>query len=120
MIVSSSLSLDQIPGEPFLITLLQKNINFLINNKVVRKGKLLLFKRAHYFIQIALASEKGNRENFEIPIPFKVENYSDEGLLYFDYRIKSLEVDVLPRIPEKVSSMYYDKILEIQIANIYT
>jgi hypothetical protein len=120
MIITSSLHLDQVPGEPYLVSLLQKNLNFLINNKLVRKGKLLLFRRVHYFIQIALMSEKGNRENFEIPIPFKVENYSEEGLLYFDYRVKSLEVDDLPRIPDKVSSMYYDKILEIQIANIYT
>ncbi len=59
-------------------------------------------------------TEKNLRENFEIPIPFKVEDYSDEGLLYFDYRLDSLQVDVLPRIPDKVPSIYFNKILEIQ------
>ena len=62
-------------------------------------------------------SEKGIRENFDLPIPFKVENYQEEGLLYFDYRLKSLEVESLPIIPEKIHSAYFDKILEIQIIN---
>ena len=62
-------------------------------------------------------SEKGTQENFDVPFPFKVENYSEEGLLYFDYRLKSLEVESLPRMPEKVSSAYFDKILEIQVIN---
>ena len=114
MSVSTTIHLDQVPGEPFLISCLQKNMNFSINNKLIKKGRLLLFRRVHYYIQIALLTEKNLRENFEIPIPFKVENYSDEGLLYFDYRLDSLQVDVLPRIPDKVPSIYFDKILEIQ------
>ena len=114
MSVSTTIHLDQVPGEPFLISCLQKNMNFSINNKIIKKGRLLLFRRVHYYIQIALLTEKNLRENFEIPIPFKVENYSDEGLLYFDYRLDSLQVDNLPRIPDKIPSIYFDKILEIQ------
>ena len=106
--------LEQIPGEKFLTSCLQKNISFCINNKSLKRGRLLLFKRFHYFIQMSLLSERGLRENFDIPIPFKFEIYKDEGLLYFDYRLKSLEVDFLPLIKDKVSSIYFDKILEIQ------
>lgn len=112
--------LDQIPGESFLTGCLQKNVTFSINNKTLKRGRLLLFKRFHYFIQISLLSEKGARENFDVPIPFKIEAHADEGLLYFDYRLKSLEVDYLPLITEKVASVYFDKILEIQIINNYT
>ena len=112
--ISSTFQLDQVPGEPFLVSCLQKNMDFSINNKTVKKGRLLLFRRVHYYIQIALLTEKNLRENFEIPIPFKVEDYSDEGLLYFDYRLDSLQVDILPRIPDKVPSIYFNKILEIQ------
>lgn len=114
MSVSTTIHLDQVPGEPFLISCLQKNMNFSINNKTIKCGRLLLFRRVHYYIQIALLTEKNLRENFEIPIPFKVENYSDEGLLYFDYRLDSLQVDNMPRIPDKVSSIYFNRILEIQ------
>lgn len=117
MIITSATHLDRIPGEHFLISCLQKTINFSVNNKTLKKGKLILFRRVHYFVQISLLTEKGTRENIEVPIPYKVEDYSEEGLLYFDYRLKSLEVECLPRIPDKVSSVYFDRILEIQAIN---
>lgn len=117
MLITDSINLDQVPGEPFLLACLQNNVTFSINNKTIKKGRLLLFRRFHYFIQISLLSDKGTRENFDLPIPFKVENYLDEGLLYFDYRLKSLEVDSFPKIPEKVHSVYFDKILEMQVFN---
>lgn len=119
MIITSANHLDQIPGEPFLVSCLQKNIAFSVNNRTLKKGRLILFRRVHYFVQLSLLTEKGTRENIEVPIPYKVEDYSEEGLLYFDYRLKSLEVESLPRIPDKVSSVYFDKILEIQAANTY-
>lgn len=117
MLGPSAIHPDQIPGEQFLVQCLQKNISFSINNRTIKRGRLLLFRRFHYFIQIALLTEKGTRENFDVPIPFKIEDYLDEGLIYFDYRLKSLEVDILPIISEKVSSIYFDKILEIQVIN---
>ena len=120
MHLSSPFHSDQVPGEPYLIHLLQKSVIFSVGNKTIRKGRLLLFKKYHYYIQMALLSEKGQRENCEFPIPFKIENYPDEGLLYFDYRLKSLDTDFIPKIPERISSVYFNKILEIQIANIYT
>jgi hypothetical protein len=115
MSITDTIGFDHIPGEDFLIYCLQKNLHFSINNKTIKRGRLLLFRKFHYFIQIALLTEKGVRENFEIPIPFGVEFYSEDGLIYFDYRLKALEVDSLPKIPEKVTSAYFDKILEIQI-----
>ena len=117
MILSSAAHLDQVPGEQFLMQCLQKNINFSINNKPIKRGRLLLFRRSHYFIQFSLLAERGAREHLEVPIPFKVENHLDEGLLYFDYRLESLGVDLLPRIPEKITSVYYNNILEMQIIN---
>ena len=116
MVITSTTPVDHVPGESFFVSCLQKNISFLIDNKIIKKGKLLLFRRTHYFIQITIMSEKGFKENIDIPIPFKIEDYADEGLIYFDYRTKSLEVEAIPRIPEKVTSTYFDKILEIQAA----
>lgn len=117
MFLSCTSHLGQIPGEAFLVSCLQKNVCFSVNSKAVKRGRLLLFRRVHYFIQIALLTEKGTRENFEIPIPFAVETHPEEGLMYLDYRLKSLEVDSIPRIPEKVSCAYFDKILELQVVN---
>lgn len=114
MVITSTIHLDQVPGEQFLVASLQKPVVFILNGKPIKKGRLLLFRRIHYYIQIALLTDKSQRENFEIPIPFRVENYPEDGLLYFDYRLKSLETDILPTIPEKVPSVYFNKILEIQ------
>lgn len=111
------IAVDHIPGESFLISCLQKSLTFSINNKTIKRGKLLLFRRVHYFIQIALQSESKIRENFEIPIPFQIENYEEEGLLYFDYRPSSLKVSSLPIVASKISSSYYNKILEISVSN---
>jgi hypothetical protein len=117
MNVLRTLTLNQVPGEPFLISCLQKNVLFSINNKTIKKGKLLLFRKAHYFIQLCLATEKNARENMEIPIPFSLECHEDEQLLYFDYRLRSLNVEFLPPLPEKVSSIYFNKILEMQVVD---
>jgi hypothetical protein len=106
---------ETIPGEQFLINCLQKNISFSISDKVIKKGKLLLFRKIHYYIQIALQTEKNQKENFEIPIPFAIESYEDEGLMYMDYRMASLNVSNIPPIPSKVSSSYFNKILEISV-----
>ena len=111
-----NISLDHVPGEHFLIPWLQKHITFSIGGKSVKKGKLLLFRRIHYYIQIALMTDKNTRENFEIPIPFRVESHDDDGLLFFDYRISSLNVESLPPIPDRVSSSYFNKILEMSVS----
>jgi hypothetical protein len=107
-------SSEQIPGESFLMSCLQKRLVFCINSKVIKRGKLLLFRKSHYFIQFTILTEKGTKENMDIPFPFKCEDYSDEGLMYFDYRVESLQLENLPKIPFKVASIYFNKILEIQ------
>ena len=111
-----TISIDHVPGESFLVSCLQKNLVFSIGDRVIKKGRLLLFRRVHYYIQISLLTEKNTRENFEIPIPFRVENYPEDGLLYFDYRLDSLNVKNLPKIFKKVSSTYFNKILELSVS----
>jgi hypothetical protein len=107
---------DQVPGENFLISCLQKQLTFNIGDRIIKRGRLLLFRRIHYYIQISLLNDKNARENFEIPIPFRVEPHNEEGLLYFDYRTSSLNVNEVPKPLKKVSSTYFDKILEIAVA----
>jgi hypothetical protein len=101
-------------AEAFFTKHLQTEFVFSTNNKVSKKGKFLLYKRNHFFIQITLLSPRGVKENFEIPFPYKIELYEPEGLLYFDYRLSSLNLTkpILP--PQKISSNYHNKILEIQ------
>lgn len=122
MISVASTYLEEIPGESFLTKVLQFPIKLTLGQKVIKQGKLLLFKRTHYYLHITLLTQKNNKESFEIPIPFKVEEYSHEGLAYFDYRITGLcgiDRDLNTRlgnvkIKNTNPSQYYNKILEIQ------
>jgi hypothetical protein len=122
MISVASTYLEDLPGESFLQKNLQSLVKFTLGQKVIKQGKLLLFKRAHYYLHITLLTSKNNKESFEIPIPFKVEEYLHEGLAYFDYRIQGLcglDEELNQRLSKiRVKninpSQYYNKILEIQ------
>jgi hypothetical protein len=125
MISVTSTYLEEIPGEGFLTQYLQTPIKFILGEKVIKQGKLVLFKRAHYYLHITLLTQKNIKESFEIPIPFRVEEYNHEGLAYFDYRVQGLcgLNEKLNTRLNKVKikninpSQYYNKILEIQAQN---
>jgi hypothetical protein len=122
MISVASTFLEEIPGESFLTQHLQAPIKFILGQKIVKQGKLVLFKRAHYYLHITLMTAKNVKESFEIPIPFKVEVYNHEGLAYFDYRVQGLcglntelnERLARVKIKNINPSQYFNKILEIQ------
>jgi hypothetical protein len=126
MISVVSTFLEEIPGEAYLQKHLQAPIKFTLGHKVVKQGRLVLFKRAHYYLHITLLTSKSNKESFEIPIPYKVEEYVHEGLAYFDYRLPGLcglNEDLNKRLGKvKIKntnpSQYYNKILEIQAGNV--
>ncbi len=117
MFVAETIFINQIPGEEQLRSWLQQNLCLSINNKTLKRGRLLLYKRFHYFIQLCMLTERGHKENIDIPIPFEIDLHEDEGLMYFDYRVKSLNLENTPRIGEKTTSMFLNKILEIQVIN---
>jgi hypothetical protein len=122
MISVASTFLEEVPGESYLIHHLQTPIKFILGQKVIKQGRLVLFKRAHYYLHITLLTSKNNKESFEIPIPYKVEEYPHEGLAYFDYRIQGLcglneELNNRlgkVKIKNTNPSQYYNRILEIQ------
>jgi hypothetical protein len=101
---------------------LQYPITFTLGSKTIKQGKLLIFKQTHYYIQITILNLKNQKETFEIPIPFKIEEYVHEGLAYFDYRVKALtgrnetlENQLLKtKIKNTTPSQYFNKILEIK------
>ena len=122
MISVASTYLEELPGESFLTRHLQSPIKFTLGEKIIKQGRLVLFKRAHYYLHITLMTDKSNKESFEIPIPFRVEEYFHEGLAFFDYRLQGL-LGLKSELNEKLSkvrikntnpSQYYNKILEIK------
>jgi hypothetical protein len=125
MISVASTYLEEIPGQSFLTRSLQTPIKFILGQKIIKQGRLVLFKQQHYYINITLLTSKNNKESFEIPIPFRVEEYMHEGLVYFDYRLTSLSginEDLNFRLSKlKIKninpSQYFNRILEIQAEN---
>ncbi len=107
--------------EETLKDLLQKNLKLSINNKQYRKGKLLLFKQNNYHIELTVRKNEKDMKRFEIPIPFAIEKWADDGLVYFDYRLKTLAkndavvYEMLKKLPLEGNNKFYNKILEVQI-----
>ena len=86
MSLSNTAILDSFPGEKELAQLLQQNIQILIGDKIIKQGRLIHFKRLHYVYQLTFFKVRGAREMIELPLPYKVEMYKHDKLIYFDYR----------------------------------
>lgn len=100
--------------------LLQKNITLELRNKTYKQGKLLIFQQKNFYLTFILETLKSKNEKVEIPIPFDVENHMDDGLVYFDYRIKTLskfcpeiETNLLIFPNKSKSNKFLDTILTI-------
>jgi hypothetical protein len=84
------MNINGTPLEEACKFLLQKKISFEINNKSFKNGKLLLFYQKNFYLMFILNSSKKEKDKIEIPIPYDIEIHREDGLVYFDYRIKSL------------------------------
>jgi hypothetical protein len=100
--------------------LLQKNVSFEIKNKILKKGKIVLFYQRNFFIIFVIETDKKNHEKLEIPIPYNIEAHDEDHLMFFDYRIKTLKThlfDVEPYFtifnPKVAKSKFFDSILTI-------
>lgn len=89
---------------------LQKEISLLINNKPVKTGKFILYNFFDYHVELAIIYKNKVKKTL-LPIPFRVEHYKQDNLLFFDYRIKSLYNKLAVKLSD---CKYYNTILEIQ------
>lgn len=108
----------------YLREFFQKQILISINGKTFKSGKFLLFNYNNFFIHLNLINnKKGKSEIVKIPVPFVYEYYKDSGILYFDYRIKTLcrgVIELEKRISNmkrKKESRFWDSILEVGVEN---
>ena len=104
----------------------QKNITLRIGEEEIKTGKFLLIQNHivtnNFFFELVIENTK-KIISFKLPYPFAYDEYPDEGILYLDYRFKTLtnKRDMLPLMvqicstiaPEK-SSKFIDRILEIE------
>jgi hypothetical protein len=97
--------------------LLQRNIQFSVGEKILRKGKLVIFKVKDFYITFTIINDKGETKYYDLPYPFVVRA-SDTGA-EFDYTLDSLakgnkmlyyRLKVLNRVKK---NKLYDNVLNI-------
>jgi hypothetical protein len=99
-----------------------KQVIFSIEDKTVRKGKLLLFSCDDYYVKFVLQTNKNINKNYEIPYPYKVR--FDESHVSFSYKLIDLCRDnqdklqyVLIHTPTSNTNKLHDKKLNITIVD---
>jgi hypothetical protein len=103
-------------------SLLQRNVNFIIKNKTIKSGKVEIFLQRNFYLVFHILTENNKKEKLEIPIPFCLESHEEDGLIYFDYRFKTISkyypesLDVLKKIfdKNKKNNKFGDAILTIE------
>jgi len=100
--------------------LLQKNVTFELKNKVLKRGKIVLFFQRNFHLVFLIDSEKKSKDKIEIPIPFKITRDDDKNVLQFDYRISTLsnhfstaEPNLTVFTPKLAKNKFFDTILKI-------
>jgi hypothetical protein len=76
---------------------LQRNIVFVLNNKIIKEGKLFLYNQKDYYLYFYLKTNNNEQKKFEMPYPFSVKKY--ENHLVMDYSLSA--------ISENDSELYY-------------
>ena len=115
MIIEGTIIEDTLKG------LLQKDLKMYIKNKCVKSGKLLLFKQNNYHLELTIQRKDNEIKRFEIPIPYNIEEWQEDNLIYFDYRLHTLSRNnaelytLLKTIRKTGNNKYYDNILEIEV-----
>lgn len=105
----------------------QRDVSFYVDNIEYKSGKFILYKfylySNNYFIEFHIQTAK-KIDSIKIPYPFSVEEDEEDGLLYFDYRLKTLckdntklinKIHDFAKTQEDIDiNKFYDKILEIK------
>ena len=68
--------------------LLLKQVVFMLGEKTVRRGKLILFTHDEYYVKFMLQTNKNINKNYEIPYPYRVLHGDD--FVKFSYTISDL------------------------------
>ncbi len=115
------MSIDGTLLDETLKNLLQKNLRLSFKNKPFKLGKLLLYHQNNYFLSLLFHNHKKGNVKFEIPIPYCIESWPDEDVIYFDYRLSALSkkkdnlLKLLREIKCTKETKFYDSIMEITI-----
>jgi len=72
--------------EPFLL----KQAEFVINGKVVRRGKIKVFNFRQYFIKFTIETESGDLKTYDVLYPYEIVNEGNNCV--FNYHLSCFSV----------------------------
>ena len=106
----------------------QQQVELFVDGVSIKQGQFLLFRNLlyhnNYFFELHIR-RKGKIDSIKVPYPFNIEEYADEGLIYLDYRNKTLLKNnpaLLTKLQTFIDSQpnekskFYNKILEIKFS----
>ena len=67
---------------------LQKDVRFMLNDKILREGKLLLFNIKDFYITFTIRTKTKLLTTYEIPVPYTVRSHND--VIIMDYALKHI------------------------------
>jgi hypothetical protein len=91
------------------------DIAFVVNHKVIKKGKLLNANIKDFFIIFKLEVQKGGITSFEVPYPFELAD--EKNRIKFDYRLEKfvfndiIKLAKVRRLKPKKNSKFYDVVM---------
>jgi len=67
---------------------LQRNVVFVLQNKVIKEGKIFLYNQKDYYLVFYMKSNNNEQKKFEIPFPFSVQKH--DKYLVLDYSLSAI------------------------------
>jgi N-glycosylase/DNA lyase len=112
--------MNNVDIEPYLKHILQRDVRFVVNDKVLREGKVIIFYIKDFYISFTLYTKKKQSKTYDIPLPYDVS--ATNNCLILDYSLRKIHrnIPALKKLIEKVSksvgkkSKLYDNIMTIE------
>ena len=76
--------------EKAINSLLQQRVNFTINNKIIKSGKLILFCIKDFYLVFTIGVNH-SKKMFEIPYPYFFDQYTNKIILNYNYRSQKIK-----------------------------
>ena len=106
--------------EQELKCILQRDVSFVVNNKVLREGKLMMFNMKDFYISFILYTKKQQTKTYDIPLPYQI--VVEPTCITFDYKLSNVHHNTtsIHKLIESISksigkkSKLYDNFLTIK------
>lgn len=67
---------------------LQRNVVFVLENKIIKEGKLFLYNQKDYYLIFYMKTNNNEQKKFEIPYPFSITKRDNHLIL--DYSLSAI------------------------------